>query len=144
MKGTCRFRPLVALLAIGCGRDLDRAKTPLPTPAAARAAMQAALESWKAGKPTGRVEPTTPRVQIMDSFRKPGQVVEGWEILGQARYETYEAMTVRVKLTNPAATETIRFLLLGTDPVLVWRREDYDLMSHFEHKMDPEPAEGSP
>jgi hypothetical protein len=144
MTGFRRIQPLVLLVAIGCAQTPDGSKTPLPTPADARAAMEAALECWKAGKPTGRREPTTPPVQIMDSFRKPGQTVEGWEILGQTTGERAVAMTVRVRLSQPEATETIRFLLLGTDPVLVFRQEDYDLISHFEHKMDPEPAEGSP
>ena len=135
---------LVGLLAIGCARTPDGSRTPLPKPADARAAMEAALGCWKAGKPTGRRESTTPPVQIMDSFRKPGQAVDGWEILGQTTGERAVAMTVRVQFTSPKATETIRFLLLGTDPVLVFRQEDYDLISHFDHKMDPEPAEGAP
>ena len=103
--------------------------------------MEATLGCWKAGKPTGRREATVPPVQVMDSFRRPGQVVEGWEILGQTTGDRAVAITVRVKLSNPEGFETIRFLLLGTDPVLVFRQEDYDLMSHFEHKMDPEPVE---
>lgn len=144
MKGFGIIRPLIGLLAIGCAPTPDDSKTPLPTPADARAAMEAAIGCWKAGKPTGRRESTTPPVQVMDSFRKPGQAIVSWEILGQTTLERAVAMTVRVKFTSPEATETIRFLLLGTDPVLVFRQEDYDLMSHFEHRMDPEPVEGTP
>ncbi len=144
MKGLRIIGAVVGLVAIGCARAPDGSATPLPKPADARAAMEAALGCWKAGRPTGRRESTTPPVQIMDSFRKPGQSVDGWEILGQTTLERAVAMTVRVKFTRPEATETIRFLLLGTDPVLVFRQEDYDLMSHFDHKMDPEPDEGAP
>ncbi len=31
----------------------------------------------------------------------------------------------------------VRFLVVGIDPILVFRQEDYELISHWEHKMDP-------
>jgi hypothetical protein len=147
MTHRSRILPLVFLfltVTTGCGVSGNGNATPLPDPATARQAMNAALESWKAGRPTGRVEPTSPRIQLNDSFRKPGQVLDRYEILGQIAGERAISFVVKVTLSNPSEVETIRFLLLGIDPVIVFRQEDFELLSHFEHKMDPEPTEPAP
>jgi hypothetical protein len=132
---------LVLTLTVGCGGSPNGNATPLPDPSAARQAMNAALESWKVGRPTGHVEPGSPRIQLNDSFRKPGQILDRYEILGQIAGERAISFVVKATLSNPSEVETIRFLLLGTDPVIVFRQEDYELLSHFEHKMDPPPNE---
>ena len=129
------------VIGLGCGPSHHGNATPLPDPTIARQAMNLALESWRAGRPTGRVEPTSPRIQLNDSFRKPGQILDRYEILGQIAGERAISFVVKATLSHPAEVETIRFLLLGIDPVIVFRQEDFELLSHFEHKMDPEPTE---
>lgn len=128
-------------IASGCREKRDPNATPLPDADSAKKAIVATFETWKAGHTTGKVEPTTPRILVNDSFRKPGQVVESYEILGTNREKRAVTFTVKVTLSNPEETQNIRFYLLGIDPVIVFRQEDYDLMSHWEHKMDPEPEE---
>lgn len=137
---------LTFALLLGCGPREDPNRTPLPTPEDARKAIVAAMESWKSGGPTGRVIAGPPRVQINDSFRRPGQRPVGYDLLGQTRRERAISYVVRVRFADPEATETIRFVLLGIDPVLVFRQEDYDLISNWDHKMDPAPpaAESEP
>lgn len=125
----------------GCSSEDERSKTILPSLELGRQAIVATMESWAKGRPTGGVESTSPRIQVMDTTRRPGQVATKYELVGETTGERALAYVVKVELANPAATETIRFLVLGIDPVLVWRQEDYDMMSHWEHKMDPIPAE---
>lgn len=128
-------------LAIGCGEAPDTNITPLPDAPAARKAIEAAMENWKAARPTGQIDPGPPRIQVNDSFRKKDQTVERYEILGQTTRERSITFVLRVTFSNPDEVQYVRFVLLGVDPIIVFRQEDYDLMSHWEHKMDPEPSE---
>ena len=43
-------------------------------------------------------------------------------------------------LPGPTSDPWSDILVVGIDPVLVFRQEDYELLAHFEHKMDPEPG----
>ena len=141
---SCCAASLLAAIVVGCSAGPDPSRTILPSLENGRKAVVASMEAWKSGRPTGVVEPTSPRIQVMDTTRRPGQVPALFEVLGVTAGERALTYTVRVELTNPEAVETIRFLVLGVDPVLVWRQEDYDMMSHWEHKMDPIPDEPSP
>ncbi len=132
---------ITVIIALGCGVSRDTNATPLPAPNVARRAVEAAMENWKAGRPTGRIESGSPRIQVNDSFRKKGQVLDHYEILGNTTAESSLTFVLKVTLSNPDEVQTVRFVLLGIDPVLVFRQEDYELMSHWEHKMDPELSE---
>lgn len=128
---------LVAIFLSGCAGSSNQTEI-VPDSAKARRAVELAMESWKAGRPTGGVEPTEPRIQVIDSNRKPGQTLQGHEIVAETASSRERTFTLRLSLANPDEQISARFLVMGIDPVLVFRQEDYDLMMHWEHKMDPE------
>ncbi len=45
---------------------------------------------------------------------------------------------VRLVLDAPRETIAARYIVMGRDPLWVFRQEDFDRMLHWEHKMDPE------
>jgi hypothetical protein len=42
---------------------------------------------------------------------------------------------VRLQLSNPAADERVRFVVIGIDPIWVFRKSDFDRLAHWEHPM---------
>jgi predicted small lipoprotein YifL len=130
----------MALVLAGCG---DEGPGIVPDKAKGRAVLTRAMAAWAAGRPPGMLEGSGPAVQVVDSYRKASQGLAGYEILAEtadARARTY---SVRVKLERPDERAVLRYLVVGIDPVLVFRQEDYELLTHFEHKMDAEPTTAS-
>lgn len=105
-----------------------------PSEERCRQALSAALDAWKSGEPPGRIE-GTPAVQVGDTLRRSGQKLESYEILGETAGDQGRQFAVRVVFTNPAAEEKIDFILIGIDPIWVFRQEEYDMVTHWEHKM---------
>jgi hypothetical protein len=138
-----RRRLLVVLLLglIGCGSR--PAPQIVPDSAQGRKVIGAAMAAWAAGRPAGMLDTTGPRVQVIDSFRKPGQTLEGFEILAETASPRARTFSLRLRLAEPDERPLVRYLVVGIDPVLVFRQEDYELLTHFEHKMDPEPRQAS-
>jgi hypothetical protein len=101
------------------------------TPAAdnARKALVAALDHWKAGNKPGTVPGTSPAVEVLDSKWKAGQKITAYEILGEDPAGP-GSRTFKVRLT-PAqgAPAEVRYVVVGIDPLWVYRDEDYKKMS---------------
>ena len=104
-----------------------------------RQALSAALDAWKRGEPPGLIE-GTPTIQVGDTLRLPGQKLESYEIIGQVAGDQGRQFAVRVVFNNPAAEKKINFLLVGIDPIWVFRQDEYDMVTHWEHKMPPADA----
>ncbi|QEH35639.1 hypothetical protein OJF2_41920 [Aquisphaera giovannonii] len=147
-RGVWPWRPVICgLLAAALAGCHARSAAPanlVPDSARARWAVGRAMELWKAGRPTGVIEPTEPRIQVVDSNRKAGQVLEDYRILAETSSLRERTLSVRVRLRGPDEEAVVRYLVMGADPILVFRQEDYDLMMHWEHKMDPEAEDAAP
>lgn len=59
--------------------------------------------------------------------------------IGKAR-----PFAVRLVLDKPSETVATRYLVMGQDPLWVFRQEDFERMLHWEHKMDGEAATAPP
>jgi len=116
-------------VAVGCADRSDPGRF-YPPEDRARQALEAALTAWRQGAPTGPVPgATNPAVQLADSHRSPTQRLAGFTILGMAPGEGPRVFTVKLTLENPAAEQKVRFVVIGIDPVWVFRHEDYEMMS---------------
>jgi hypothetical protein len=134
--------PVVLVLGlIGCGRG--RTTHIVPDSAEARKVVAAAMAAWAGGRPAGMLDTRAPHVQVVDSFRKPGQKLKGFEIVAETASPRARTFSLRLHLVEPDERPLVRYLVVGIDPVLVFRQEDYELLTHFEHKMDPEPRQAS-
>lgn len=117
----------------------------MPASDLARTALEAVLADWKAGLPPGPVDRLKVKVQITDNQRKPGQLLEDFEILGEVPGATTRCFAVRLKLREPIAEEKVRYAVFGIDPLWVFRQEDLEMLGHWEHPMEPaEPASSQP
>ena len=141
-----RLALALALLAVGCG-DEGRVAPELESPGLdeSRAALVAGLDAWQAGRrENGLVAGAKPAVGVVDSARK-GRPLLGFEVLGPLMVVAKaRPFAVRLDLDAPRETITARYLVLGRDPLWVFRQDDFERMLHWEHGMDPEPAASSP
>jgi len=125
------------LSAVGY-KPADRTKEFIPSPAKAERAIEAVMEAWRNGDPVGIVEGTvSPVVHVIDSHRKAGQVLDDFEVLGEVPGNAPRCFAVKAVLSNPDKQVKLRYVVVGIDPLWVFRHEDYDLLSHWEHRMEP-------
>lgn len=127
------------LLGSGCSKS-DPSRY-VPTPAVAEEALRAALEAWREGQPVGTVTSYRVPIQVADAHRRAGQKLKAFEILGEVAVDGGRRFQVRLDLENPDAEEKVQYIVVGIDPLWVFRREDYDMITHWEHPM---PAAESP
>jgi hypothetical protein len=86
------------------------------------------------------VPDTTPAVHVTDTFRKPGETLVDYRILGEVPSERKRCYAVELRYA-PERAERTRFLVVGIDPLWVFRQEDAELLAHWEHNMEtPEAA----
>ena len=121
----------------------------VPDSETALAAVTAAMNAWKNGVAPGPVPHTAPLVHLTDSHRQPGQALSEFEVLGEVPGNADRCFAVRLKLSSPEAEERVRYVVVGIDPLWVFRHEDYDMLMHWEHPMEKtadadDPAADSP
>ncbi|WP_165066424.1 hypothetical protein [Paludisphaera rhizosphaerae] len=128
----------LVILAAGC-RDTASgiADLPLPDLNSSKAALTTSLNEWKAGRRVSGIQVgSNPMVGVVDSARADRPLIE-YEIegplmtVGKAR-----PFAVRLVLGEPKETVEARYVIVGQDPLWVFRQEDFDRMLHWEHKMD--------
>lgn len=134
---------LVVLLPLsGCGRQAPDFTPYTPSLNLAEDAVRRGLDAWKAGQAPGELAGTRPVIHVTDGGRKAGQVLESYRILGEARGSAGRTIAVVLKLENPAEEVRARYIVVGIDPLWVFRQEDYDLLMHWDHHMPASVPEG--
>jgi len=124
------------MMPFGCG-PIDRSSQFIPSVTVAESAVKAGMEAWKKGEPVGLVPGLTkPAVQVVDSHRKIAKQIDSYEILGEVPGNAPRCFAVKAKLSGSETTERLRYIVVGIDPLWVFRQEDYDLISHWEHPME--------
>ena len=147
MPGLMQIAGLAAALlgtvgVFGCARsDMDRFT---PSVDSATACLEAELTAWQDGRSADELASGKPAVRLVDTARLPGQKLRSFEVLSKSRASaagwTY---VVRLSLDKPVAEVRARYIVVGIDPIWIFRKEDYDRLSHWEHPM-PEATEVQP
>lgn len=109
----------------------------IPSPNQSQDALTIALEAWKAGQPSGPVAGTSPEVHVTDSSRVSSQSLDDYQILGEVPGNAPRCFAVKLKLSDPLEEKRERYVIVGIDPLWIFRHEDYDLLLHWEHQMPP-------
>jgi hypothetical protein len=136
--------PLAALVVIagsapGCNSEAAAIQRFIPSQESSQSAISKAFDAWKTGVPAGPVPETTPLVHLTDNHRKPNERLVSYRILGEVPGDTPRCYAVELKF-DPPRDERARYVVVGIDPLWVFRMEDYQLLSHWEHKMEPKQA----
>jgi hypothetical protein len=128
----------------GGGDEADPYRRYVPEPAEARRAVETALSAWRDAPDPLPESLDTPAVRFVDKQRKAGQRLRRFEVLGESDAETARQLTVRLVLERPEEVLLVRYNVFGREPYWVFRLEDYEQFSHWEHEMKEAPptAEG--
>jgi hypothetical protein len=128
--------------AAGCDRSPDSTKPPryLPGWPEARSALNTALTDWRESSPPFPPSRELPGVVLADKHRSPDARLRSFTILGETDVENLRQFTVRLQFEGEDVPQLVRYNVLGRDPVWVFRLEDYEMISHWEHPMNDEEA----
>lgn len=131
--------PIVLAMCAGCAKT-DDPSLPLPVPALepSRNALKVALDAWKSGRRiAGPPIGANPAVGVVDTLQAE-RPLRDYKILGaMGTLAEAQPFAVELHLDNPPEQVTTRYMVLGKDPLWVFRQEDYELIIHWEHKMSP-------
>ena len=121
---------------VGCGRGDGTARY-IPAEQTALDALTAGLDAWKGGSPAGEVAGTKPLVFVTDSYRVQNERLVDYAILGQVPGNVPRCFAVDLHF-DPPREEKTRYVVVGIDPLWVFRMEDYQLLAQWDHHMDDE------
>ena len=129
----------LACVAAGCGDAPPRGPVELVAPEleSAKSALVASLDAWKANRrESGVMIGSKPAVGIVDASRADRPLL-GYEVVGPLMVVgKARPFAVRLVLGEPREEIATRYLVMGQDPLWVYRQEDFERMLHWEHRMD--------
>lgn len=131
----CTIAWIVLLWPVGCSRKNEDY---IPSEDVAETALARALDAWKLNEPVGEVRETKPLVYATDTSRKPGQTLRSYDILGETPGGSGRTYAVILDLENPTEQLKTQYIVVGIDPLWVFRQEDYELLMHWDHYMPDE------
>lgn len=111
----------VLLIAAGCGNGHS---TP-PPEALSRTALEGALKAWRDGGKPGTLTGTDPEVQVFDTPWSQGERLGSYEILSEDATNAERRFNVRLSLATPNRVEEVQYYVIGQQPVMVFRDQDY-------------------
>jgi hypothetical protein len=116
---------LLAVAAAGCADRSNARYT--PSEDSARQALEAALTAWQKGQAQpGAIPDATPAVQAVDSRWQAGDRLQTFEVVGEeSNLGGPRVFTVRLTMQAPVATKTLRYYVVGVEPLWVYREDDY-------------------
>ena len=115
---------LLSVLAATAGCAEQTHERYVPPSAAARQAVETALTTWKSGEPHATIS-SKPAVDVYDTRWRDGRELADFEIVEELTGMSHPAFKVRLQFANPPADEEATYLVIGIDPLMVFREEDY-------------------
>lgn len=116
---------LLAALGAGCGNSNSGYDRYVPSSDTARTSLEAALTAWQNGQPPGKIETVSPPLQVVDAVWQRGRKLRSFLILSEETGDGPHWFSVRLTFTAPNSESVVRYVVLGRDPIWVYREEDY-------------------
>ena len=124
-----------AALAPGCGGS-SRAYTPSAT--SARQALDSALSAWQKGTKPESLASASPPVHPVDFQWQAGQGLEAYQILAEEPGEGSQCkFSVSLKLKKTPAALKTRYIVVGREPLWVYREEDFTRLLNMDNNPRP-------
>jgi hypothetical protein len=117
------------LLLAACAGCADRGyEKYFPSQDRARQALESALRAWRDGTRPAAVAGTP--IEAVDRYVQKGEKIAGYEILKEEANDGPRVFSVQLTLQKPAGKQvTVRYYVLGKDPLWVYREEDFKALS---------------
>jgi hypothetical protein len=120
-----RFIPAILALSLLAGCRGSGEEKYVPAEATARQALETALGQWRDGqaKPA-RFTQGKVNVEVLDQAWSAGQKIQGFDIVGE---ETAAGgpRVFAVKLKTAKGEHTVKYYVVGIDPLWVYSEPDY-------------------
>jgi hypothetical protein len=114
---------VLLLGSVGCSSGYSKY---VPAEDVSRQALETALTAWQNGKPSGEIADTSPSLHAVDSRWRAGVKLRSFEILQEEQGEGgLPVFSVRLTLSKPAGQQVVRYVIVGRDPLWVYREDDY-------------------
>ena len=122
---------LLALIAPACGPSTN------PSADAARTALATALDAWRDGKRPADLAGITPPVQVIDTVWVGGRELASYQIVGETPSESDKRFVVKLTYAAPPAMAEVVYIMVGSQPVSVFRDEDYARSMNMDNNPTP-------
>jgi hypothetical protein len=114
---------VACFLCYGCS---SRHNTGLST-AEARKALETGLTAWQNGQTTGKIETSSPPIEVVDADWLSGKKLESFEILGeQGNTGDRHRFSVRLQFRSPQGSKEVNYVVVGGSPLRVSQEQDYE------------------
>jgi hypothetical protein len=128
-------------LFVGCDSGYERYT---PSSDDARISLEAALQSWREGKPPGVID-GKPRVHVVGSAWPGGEQIESFTIGDeQDAGDGTKQFVVKVVTKPKHGEKEEKFIVHGREPVYVFAEQDYLRMVNMDNNPVSRPAKSSP
>src|SRR5262245_60917687 len=119
---------LFALALAGCSKSGPEKF--IPSEGQARQALETALAAWKNGqeKP-GKLSLGKVGIEVVDANWSAGQKLTAFEIVSEEPGEGPRFFTVKLTLAKAKGPETVKYVVLGNDPLWVYTEAAYNKLS---------------
>ena len=107
----------------GCGGGEDRYT---PEAGSARDSLAAALQAWQDGQPLKPIMIEETTVNVVDARWQSGKKLESFEILSEVAGEPQPTFVVRQQIAGEQGAAETRYIVVGIEPIHVFREEDYN------------------
>lgn len=119
----CSWALAFVCCTLGCtSKSVDSYK---PSNESARQAIETALSTWKSGTKHGSITNVKPNLDVFDARWQAGAKLENFEIVEEILGKPQPHFKVKLKLAGKPE-ELIEYLVVGIDPLLIFRQADYD------------------
>jgi hypothetical protein len=117
----------------------------LPDSEVARKAVETSLRKWHDSPDLPPTSKPSSSVVFVDQQRRPGRRLLAFAVLGESEAEGCRRFLVKLSLAEPDESLLAAYYVFGQDPIWVYRREDLDMIMHWEHPMPADtPVEATP
>ena len=98
----------------------------IPKEAQSRQALTTALTAWKNGEKWEKISAGESTIEALDNKWRAGQQLADFQILeADPAGEGPQWFTVKLVMKKPAGELKVRYVVVGIDPLWVYREEDY-------------------
>ena len=115
---------LVSCCTIGCGGAPE--KRYVPAADTARKALEAGLNQWKSGEAHGPVKGLSVTINVFDARWQGKKKLESFEILREEKSDGPRTFIVKMKLDEDKEEKEVKYLVVGKDPLHIFREQDYN------------------
>ena len=120
---------LVSLLCLSISCNSAPEKKYIPAADLAHSALSEALEQWKSGAKHGTIDSFSVPIEVFDARWQNGKKLESFEILSEVESNGPKIFIVKMKLDDDTEEKEQKYLVLGKNPLLIFREQDYQKAS---------------